>query len=116
MNQNKLIHTCELFVHEAAADFAGIPARILGQYGALEGQTFNAFINLNDPGCRYACRILEEQGFFFTGVQPLAGKNEYVLMHYSPSIPVPFDKIMVIPEFKNQLEFIQDRYKEAQNG
>jgi hypothetical protein len=116
ISQNDLIRNCELFVREAAPDFAGILEHTLGQYGALEWQSFNAFINMNDPGCLYACRILKERGFFFTGVQPLSGQNEYILMHYSPSTPVAFETIMVIPEFKNQRAYIQDRYKETRNG
>jgi RimJ/RimL family protein N-acetyltransferase len=107
---------CELMVKETGHNFASVLGDVLKQYSALEQQTFNVFINLNDPGCPDACRVLEEQGFFFTGLQPLSGKYEYMIMHYSPHIPVAFDNIMVIPEFNTQFKYIQHKYQEAQGG
>lgn len=101
----------ELFVWEAGPDFTDILEKILAQYGALEQQSFNVFVNLNDPLCPTVCRLLEVHGFFFTGVQPLSGQYEYMILHYSPSIPVPFEQIAVIPEFTRQFAYIQDRYR-----
>jgi hypothetical protein len=88
---------------------------MLSQYGALENQDFNALINLNDPGSPGACCMLEERGFFFTGLQPLAGSYEYMILHYSPAIAVPFERVMVIPEFEEQFKYIQTKYKEARH-
>jgi GNAT superfamily N-acetyltransferase len=105
---------CELIIKETGYDFASILIDVLKQYGSLEQQTFNVFINLNDPGCPDACRLLDEQGFFFTGLQPLSGQYEYMIMHYSPRIPVPFDKIAVIPEFNKRFKLIQQQYQDAQ--
>jgi GNAT superfamily N-acetyltransferase len=105
---------CELMIKETGHDFAPILGDVLKQYSTLEQQTFNVFINLNDPGCPDGCRGLEEQGFFFTGLQPLSGKYEYMIMHYSPHIPVAFDNIMVIPEFNTQFSYIQHKYQEVQ--
>lgn len=101
----------ELLIKETGHDFASILGDALKQYGALEQQTFNVFINLTDPGCPEACRVLEEQGFFFTGLQTLSGQYEYMIMHYSPHIPVPFDKIAVIPEFNKRFSYIQHIYQ-----
>ncbi|MDR3115050.1 MAG: GNAT family N-acetyltransferase [Treponema sp.] len=106
---------CEVMIRETGHDFASILGDLLKQYGAREQQTFNAFINLNDPGCPDACRVLAEQGFFFTGLQPLSGDYEYMIMHYAPRLPVPFDKIAVIPEFNKRFSYIQHTYQEAQH-
>ncbi|MDR2393762.1 MAG: hypothetical protein LBD93_06380 [Treponema sp.] len=104
---------CELLVKETGHDFAGILEDVVKQYGSREQQSFNVFINLNDPGCPEACRLLEEQGFFFTGLQPLSGAYEYMIMHYSPRLPIPFDTIAVIPEFTKRFRSIQHAYQEA---
>jgi GNAT superfamily N-acetyltransferase len=104
---------CELLVKETGGDFAHILGDMLKRYGSREQQTFNVFINLNDPGCPEACRLLEEQGFFFSGLQPLSGQYEYMIMHYSPHLPVPFDKIAVIPEFNKRFSVIQHNYQEV---
>jgi GNAT superfamily N-acetyltransferase len=104
---------CELIVSKPGNDFKDILDKMLEQYSGLENQSFNAYVNLNDPGCPQACHLLEEQGFFFTGLQPLAGQYEYLLMHYSPSLPVPFDRIAIVSEFKERLDYIYHLYQEA---
>jgi hypothetical protein len=106
----------ELLVTKTGNDFTDILSDILTRYMTLENQSFNAFVNLNDPGCPAACAILEKKGFFFTGLQPLAGEYEYMIMHYSPAIPVPFEKIAVVPEFQKQFIAIQYLYKERKHG
>jgi hypothetical protein len=115
IHQDEYHRYCELFIQEAAPDFVGILDGILRQYAGLEHQTFNIFVNLNDPACSYACRHLEEKGFFFTGLQPLSGEYEYMILHYSPSIPVLFDQVAIIPELKRKLSWVQKRYQEMQN-
>jgi hypothetical protein len=107
---------CELLVQKTGDDFKEVLVKMLGQYGGPENQSFTAFVNLNDPGCPHACRLLEEQGFFFTGIQPLSGQYEYLLMHYSPALPVPFDRIVVVPEFKECFDYIHHVYQEASHG
>ncbi|GHV45798.1 hypothetical protein AGMMS49546_32500 [Spirochaetia bacterium] len=107
---------CEIYVQRAGPDFTDILEGTLGEYAGREQQTFNAFINMNDPGAPGASGVLESRGFFFTGVQPLSGEYEYMIFHYSASLPVPFDKITVIPEFKEKFEWIQQRCEEARHG
>jgi hypothetical protein len=107
---------CELIVSKPGSDFKDILDKMLEQYSGFENQSFNAYVNLNDPGCPQACHLLEEQGFFFTGLQPLSGQYEYLLMHYSPSLPVPFDRIAVVPEFKDRFDYIHHLYQEVSRG
>jgi hypothetical protein len=107
---------CELLVQKPGDDFKEVLVKMLGQYGGPENQSFTVFVNLNDPGCPHACRLLEEQGFFFTGIQPLSGQYEYLLMHYSPALPVPFDRVVVVPEFKERFDYIHHLYQEVFHG
>jgi GNAT superfamily N-acetyltransferase len=109
-DQNEYHHYCELMVQQAGIDFKEILEKTLAQYAGLENQTFNTFISLNDPGACFASRVLEEQGFFFTGLQPLAGQYEYMLFHYSPGLLIPFDTIKVTPAFERRLAYIKNLY------
>jgi hypothetical protein len=113
LNDIKKHRYCELIVQKPGNDFKDILDKTLEQYDGLENQTFTVFLNLNDPGCPRACSLLEERGFFFTGLQPLSGSYEYLLMHYSPSLPVPFDRIAVVPEFKERFDYIHELYRKA---
>jgi hypothetical protein len=113
LNDIKEHRYCELMVQKSGNDFKDFLDKTLEQYDGLENQTFTVFLNLNDPGCPRACSLLEERGFFFTGLQPLSGPYEYLRMHESPSLPVPFDRIAVVPEFKERFDYIHELYRKA---
>jgi hypothetical protein len=113
LTQSELHQYCEVFVKEGGASFAAVLKENLEKYAPLERQSFNVFVSMNDPGCPAVCALLEEHGFFFTGIQPLSGQIEYLLYHYSPSIPVPFDKIAVVSEFKQEFEWIRSLYEKG---
>jgi GNAT superfamily N-acetyltransferase len=100
---------CELFAEGVGLDFKGILENALNRYGALEGQSFNALINLNDPAAPWAGDLLEDRGFFFAGVHALSGPREYMIFHYSPALEVPFDQIAVLPDFAETFSYIKDR-------
>ncbi|MDR2739612.1 MAG: hypothetical protein LBB68_07255 [Treponema sp.] len=102
---------CELRAEEIGLDFENILDDVLKQYGALEGQSFNVFINLNDPAAPWVCRLLEDRGFSFAGLHALAGPREYMILHYSPAIPVPFDRIAVLPGFAGEFAYIREQYE-----
>lgn len=104
---------CEVMVQQAGLDFEELRETILGRYGALEQQTFNVYLNLNDPGVPRAYALLEERGFFFTGLQPLAGPYEYMILHYSPSLPVPVDQIKVVSPFQASWAYIRQGFHHA---
>ncbi|MDR0556818.1 MAG: hypothetical protein LBG43_02960 [Treponema sp.] len=101
---------CEVLAKRIGPDFERILEDILDRYGHLEGQTFNVLINLNDSSASWACRLLEEWGFFFTGIHPLSGPCEYIIFHCSLRLPVPFDRIAVLPEFTEGFAYIRSRY------
>jgi hypothetical protein len=105
----------EFFLTHTGLDFSDRIRRMLNQYSGRE-QTFNGFVNLNDPGCPYACGILEDLGFFFSGLQPLSGPYEYAIMHYSPFLEVPFEQLAIVSDFKESFDYIWNKYKEARNG
>jgi hypothetical protein len=113
LHQDEKHNYGELFIWEAGLDFSEVLEHIVEQYTSQE-QTFNVFINLNDPACPYAGIFLENRGFFFTGVQPLSGEYEYLIFHYSRAIGIPFEQIAVIPEFRKRFTYIKTQYKEAQ--
>ncbi|MDR3172747.1 MAG: GNAT family N-acetyltransferase [Treponema sp.] len=102
---------CEFFAEEIGLDFEKTLDVALERYGALEGQSFNAFINLNDPAAPWACGLLEDRGFSFAGIHALSGPHEYMILHNSPAVPVPFDRIAVLPGFAGEFSYIREQYE-----
>jgi hypothetical protein len=102
---------CEIRAEEIGADFEKTLDDTLKQYGALDGQSFNAFINLNDPAAPWAFGLLEDRGFSFAGIHALSGPREYMILHYSPAMPVPFDQIAALPGFAGEFAYIREQYE-----
>jgi GNAT superfamily N-acetyltransferase len=107
---------CEICAEEIGPDFESALEDALNQYGALEGQTFNALINLNDPAAPWAGGLLEDRGFSFAGLHTLSGPREYLLYHYSPGVEIPFDQIAVLPVFAKTFSYIKDRIQDRRRG
>jgi L-amino acid N-acyltransferase YncA len=102
---------CELRVEKIGGDFEKTLDDSLGRYGAGEGQSFNVFLNLNDPAAPWAYRLLEDRGFSFAGIHALSGAREYMILHYSPALPVSFDRIAVLPGFAGEFAYIREQYE-----
>jgi hypothetical protein len=102
---------CEVIVRKTGAGLRESLEALLDTYTAIPQQTFNIFINMNDPGCPRLCAFLEERRFFFTGVQPLSDPNEYLIYHYAPGLADPFDKVAVVPGFGKHLDWMRSLHK-----
>jgi hypothetical protein len=114
-SQTKADRHCEIIVRKTGPGLTETLTKLIDAYAALPRQTFSVFINMNDPGCPPLCAFLEEQGFFFTGVQPLAGANEYLLYHYAPGPNDPFDKVAVVPGFRAHLDWMRSLYRKTRS-
>jgi hypothetical protein len=102
---------CEICAQKIGLDLEKILEDTLAQYGAVEEQSFNAFISLHDPSAPWAYRLFEERGFSFAGIHALSGPGEYMILHYSPVLPVLFGRIAVLPDFAGEFSYIRDRYR-----
>jgi GNAT superfamily N-acetyltransferase len=111
--QNDIHRYCEMVVSRTGRGLREKLGGLIDSYEGLEGQTFNLFVSMNDPGCPGLCAFLEKRGFFFTGVQPLSGLNEYLIYHYSPGLPVSFDRIAVVPGFAGPFDWIRSLYAQS---
>jgi GNAT superfamily N-acetyltransferase len=106
---------CEVMAERIGRDFGKILDDALDHYGALEDQGFNALVNLNDPAAPWAYRLLEDRGFSFAGIHALSGDHEYMLSHYSPVLPVAFDRIAVLPGFAGEFAYIREQYEKRRH-
>jgi hypothetical protein len=116
ITQNDPHRYLELFVLENGPDLGWIFHQTLEKYRVIENQTYNVFVNLNDSGCPETCRILEDHGFFFTGIQPLSGRYEYAIYHFAPFLKDPFDKVATVPEFASRLDEIKSLYEDQRKA
>ena len=71
-------------------------------------QTINVLVDMNDPGAVYSYETLKRHGFFFTGVHPLCGNGEFLILHNPMNLEVPFEKLCIDEGYKEIFTYIRN--------
>ncbi|MDE6915747.1 MAG: hypothetical protein K2P39_02980, partial [Lachnospiraceae bacterium] len=64
-------------------------------------------LNLCDTAAVSAYSVLENEGFFFTGIKPLQEKEEYMILAYVGSQTIRYEDICLHDSAKPLLSYIQ---------
>ncbi|MDR1362893.1 MAG: GNAT family N-acetyltransferase [Spirochaetaceae bacterium] len=107
---------CEALIEAIGGDAEEQIKRALENCGTLPGDSFNAFINLNDPACPGLYDNMEKLGFVFSGLHPLTNAGEYMILYYAPGFSVDFEKIAVINEFSPKIAYIRGLFDLLQDS
>lgn len=79
----------------------------LHQKFPLKGrQTANIFLNISDPCAVWAYRKLSEMGYFFTGLKPLCGEWEYMILHQPGEVEIFLEDYVLSGEFGELAAYI----------
>ncbi len=92
---------------------ADLPRRMeaLHEKYPLRGkQTANVFLSCSDRYAPWAYRILEEMGYFFTGLKPLCGEREYMVLHHPGEVEIYPEDYAVSGEFADLLDYVKGEY------
>ena len=76
-------------------------------------QTVNVFLNLNDPGAPDTYEKLHSRGFVFTGLHPLCGNGEFMLLHHPMAMGLPLQKLCVDDGYSEVYKYICDCAEEV---
>jgi hypothetical protein len=105
---NDDIHkNCAITLMKIGSDINVQILNICSKYRDIPLQTFNIFLNINDPNAVYAYEILKNSGFFFTGFKSLCSNNEYMVMHNNNGIEMYLDDYDLIEEYKDLMQLIK---------
>ncbi|MBD5444095.1 MAG: hypothetical protein HDR29_00950 [Lachnospiraceae bacterium] len=109
--QNELQECLEINVYMVGADLANRIEDLHKKYTLKRAQTSNVFLNCSDKNAVWAYRVLEEAGYFFTGLKPLCGKNEYMVLHNPGEVKIYFEDYVVSSEFAKLLNYVRKAYE-----
>ncbi|MDR2044814.1 MAG: GNAT family N-acetyltransferase [Clostridium sp.] len=87
--------------HDYADFLGGLPQSLPGR------ESVNLWLNMYQKDCGEQYERAVEAGFSFTGVEPLAGDGEYLILHRSPSAPAAFSQSRTIREFDERKNFLR---------
>lgn len=109
--QNELQKSLEITIYLVGED---LPLRIVDlhtKYSLRGRQVSNIFLNCNDKNAVWAYHVLEEEGYFFTGLKPLCSKKEYMVLHNPGMVEICFKDYVVSEEFAGLLHYVSKIYE-----
>ncbi len=102
-NQNSL----EIRIISIGDDVLEQVDRVLKEYPLRGKQTANIFLNINDENAVWLYEQLKNRDWFFAGLRPLCGRNEFMILHNCGETKVYFEDYHMSEEFRKIVEYIQ---------
>lgn len=110
--QNELQSSLEIEICIVGEDLANRISDLHKKYPLKGAQTSNVFLNCSNKNAVWAYHVLEEAGYFFTGLKPLCGKYEYMVLHNPGEVKIYFDDYVVSSEFTKLLNYVRKAYED----
>lgn len=101
----------EIRIHSVGQDLPDRMKELHCEFPLKGKQTSGIFLNCNDPGAVWACGILEEMGYFFTGLKPLCSRREYMILHHPGEVEIYFGDYQATEEFRQLIQYIEKEYQ-----
>lgn len=114
--QDSMQSSLEIVVDGVGQNLAERIRALHCQYPLCGRQTCNILLNCNDENAIYAYGILEELGYFFTGLKPLCSEREYMVLHHSGEMEIYFEDYKVSEEFEDLLAYVKACYEHRKGG
>lgn len=94
-------------VTRCGADLGEQVAWLLEERASRPLQTATVCLDLTDTAAPWGCEQLCALGFFFAGVQPFCQRRHYLLLHHPMGVEIPFDEMLVAPEYEGLFRYVQ---------
>ncbi len=101
----------EIRIHRVGQDLPARMRQLHSRFPLRGKQTAGIFLNCNDPGAIRSCELLEEMGYFFTGLKPLCSQREYLILHHPGEVEIYFDDYQATEEFQRLIQYIEKEYQ-----
>ncbi|WP_028571815.1 ATP-binding protein [Desulfonatronum lacustre] len=90
-------------VHDYGSDCVREVRRILRELCLKQVAAIDLLLPLDDPTTCFVTTELEKLGFFFSGIQPEAGRGDALILQYLNNIPFDYDKVQVFSDLARDL-------------
>lgn len=111
-----LQHSLTIDIRRAGRDLVKRITKLHTRYPLQGKQTAVIFLNCNDPGAVWAYEVLQEMGYFFTGLKPLCSKREYIVLHHEGEVEIFFEDYWLSGEFANLIGYVETCYKKCRQN
>lgn len=111
-----LHHSLTIDIRRAGRDLAKRITKLHTRYPLQGKQTAVIFLNCNDPSAVWAYEVLQEMGYFFTGLKPLCSEREYIVLHHEGEVEIFFEDYWLSGEFANLIGYVETCYKRCRQN
>lgn len=108
--EDSVQHNLEIRIHIAGQDLKQKICELHEAFPLRGKQTAGIFLNCSDLNAVWAYETLRKLGYFFTGMRPLCGKNEYMVLHNPGDVKIVFEDYHVNTEFARLLSYVKECY------
>jgi len=88
----------DLFFTRIGLDLPKLLKAALRERRAVSHQSWSVFLNMQSPHTLWAYRECCKRGFYFTGIHPLHGGWEYLMLHREPPEGYAWEELELTPE------------------
>lgn len=103
---NEKQHSVMLKVEIIGRDIVYRVNDVLSEKTFSDNWTANILINMKNSGAIWVYEKFREKGWFCTGMIPLQGRKEYLILHYPGKVISVFDDYKLTPELREIAEWI----------
>ncbi|MCI8371538.1 MAG: GNAT family N-acetyltransferase [Lachnospiraceae bacterium] len=89
----KIHHSHIVTVQKIGTDFPSLLHQKMDIISRQKDATILCYLNIKDPAALYAYELLQQAGFFFTGLKPLQTLEEYMLLAYIGKQKIRYEDI-----------------------
>ncbi len=108
---DEIQQSLEIYIYQVGKDFKQQISQLHSQIPLKGKQTANIFLNINDVYAVWAYELLQEMGYFFTGLKPLCSGQEYMVLHHCGDVEIYFNDYIVSDEFVVIVDYIKKCYE-----
>ncbi len=105
VSQDDVHYTKTIHIFHCGADLETLLEKELKMPHHHE-QVINVLLDMNDSASAEGYGIIRDMGFIFTGVHPLCGNGEFIIMHNSMDIPIPFEQFVLDEGYKKLFDYV----------
>ena len=102
----------EIRVFRVGRDLEKRITELYMRYPLRGRRTAVLLLNCNDAGAVWGYGILKKMGYFFTGLKPLCGGPEYMVLHHPGQVKIFFCDYYTDGEFDALVRYIDDCYRQ----
>lgn len=107
MSYSADLGTAEIQIDNAPESFSEDLKNMMMELYKNHAEMAEVYLNISNPSAVWAYEVLEQEGFYFSGIIPCSEKGDYMIMANLMDIPMEWDKLVAVEGYQEIVEYIR---------